>query len=160
MRVMSRLMVFGVLSLAVILSILVYYYYWNRPPVEVKGAYAVSTGFSIGVFMDIRNNLDSTLCLVEVSLLENVEGARAELHKSEQTNGRHVMRPVDRVCLDPKSSLGLKPGGYHVMVMAPPHIVQRIIEDGVVRLELKFVSGEKRVFLIDVDAPLRGESRG
>ncbi len=157
MRAMSRLIVFVVLSLAVVLSILVvYYYYWNKPPVEVERAYAVSTGFSIGVFMDIRNNLDSILCLVEVSLLENVEEARAELHKSEQTGGRHVMRPVDRVCLDPSSSLGLKPGGYHVMVMAPPHIVQRIIEDGVVSLELKFVSRGGRVFLVNVDAPLRG----
>jgi hypothetical protein len=45
--------------------------------------------------------------------------ADVSVHESTTTNGMSQMRPVDVLRIEPKSQVELKPGSYHLMLMAP-----------------------------------------
>jgi len=55
--------------------------------------------------------------------------ADVSVHESTMANGMSQMRPVDALRIDPKSQVELKPGSYHLMLMAPrmrPKAGQRV----------------------------------
>jgi copper(I)-binding protein len=45
--------------------------------------------------------------------------ADVSLHESTLADGMSRMRPVDALRIEPNSQVELKPGGYHLMLMAP-----------------------------------------
>jgi copper(I)-binding protein len=45
--------------------------------------------------------------------------ADVTVHESTMTNGMSQMRPVDALRIEPKGKVELKPGSYHLMLMAP-----------------------------------------
>lgn len=123
--------------------------------VSVEEPYARTTGFAAGVFMKIVNSGDSRVCLVKAEALENVN-VKVELHKSERVGNTHVMRPVDRICAEPGSTVELRPGGYHVMIMGQPEEIQKVTADGVIKLRLFFEWADGRSESLVVEAPVKG----
>lgn len=55
--------------------------------------------------------------------------ADASVHESTMTDGMSQMRPVDALRIEPHGHVELKPGSYHLMLMAPrmrPRAGQRV----------------------------------
>ena len=69
--------------------------------------------------------------------------ADASLHSTSMNNGVMRMRPLEALDVPAESTVALKPGGTHVMLMA---LKQPLADGGTLELELKFEkSGEQRV---------------
>jgi copper(I)-binding protein len=105
---------------------------WSRAtPVKVGGAY-----------MTLRNNGDVADKLVKVT---SPLAERAEIHETKIEGGTAMMRPVNGVELKRRSSVQLKPGGMHVMLMG----LQRPLKEGErIKLSLTFA----RAGTIDIEA--------
>jgi hypothetical protein len=105
---------------------------WTRAtPVKVGGAY-----------MTLRNNGDLPDKLVKVA---SPVAERAEIHETKIERGTAMMRPVNGVELKRRSSVQLKPGGLHVMLMG----LQRPLKEGErIKLSLTF----ERAGTIDIEA--------
>ena len=60
---------------------------------------------------------------------------RIELHQHTHKDGMMQMRQVDKIVIPAKSSVELKPGGYHVMLIG---LAKKIKKDDLVELNLLF----------------------
>ena len=83
-------------------------------------------------FMTLQNTSDKDIALV------NIKGAiakRIELHQHTHKDGMMQMRQVDKIVIPAKSSVELKPGGYHVMLIG---LAKKIKKDDLVELNLLF----------------------
>ena len=96
-----------------------------------------------GIFMTIRNNWFTGLCMVGARL-PDYPGARVELHRTVHEGGIVRMEPVDRICAGPFGEIRLEHGSYHIMVMGA-----KIVGDAV-RVELIFDNG----YVAAVDVPV------
>lgn len=88
---------------------------WATDPVAVSQAWARATavGQDVGaVYMNLESPVDAKLLLVETPLAD-----AAEIHQSSMKDGVMEMRPADCVELPAKTSVSLKPGGYHIMLI-------------------------------------------
>ena len=105
---------------------------WSRAtPVKVGGAY-----------MTLRNNGAVPDKLIKVT---SPIAEKAEIHETKVEGGMAMMRPVDGVELKRRSSVQLKPGGMHVMLIG----LQRPLREGErIKLSLTFA----RAGTIDIEA--------
>lgn len=78
--------------------------YWIRP----------STGVNTAAYLTIENNSDQPDKLVKV---ECQDSKSTELHDNINDNGVMRMRPVSFIGVDKKSTVSLRPGGLHIMLM-------------------------------------------
>jgi hypothetical protein len=105
---------------------------WARAtPVKVGGAY-----------MTLRNNgaVPDTLVKVTSPVAE-----RVEIHETKIEGGMAMMRPVAAIALKRRSSVQLKPGGMHVMLMG----LRRPLKEGErIKLALTF----ERAGTIEIEA--------
>lgn len=77
---------------------------WSRAtPVKVGGAY-----------MTLRNNGNAPDTLIRIA---SPVAERAEIHETKIEGGMAMMRPVGGLELKRRSSVQLKPGGLHVMLI-------------------------------------------
>jgi copper(I)-binding protein len=105
---------------------------WSRAtPVKVGGAY-----------MTLRNNGAVPDKLVKVT---SPIAEKAEIHETKVEGGMAMMRPVGAIELKRRSSVQLKPGGLHVMLMG----LQRPLKEGErIKLTLTF----ERAGTIEIEA--------
>ena len=105
---------------------------WSRAtPVKVGGAY-----------MTLRNNGNAADKLIKVT---SPVAERVEIHETKIEGGMAMMRPVAAIELKRRSSVQLKPGGLHVMLMG----LQRPLKEGErIKLALTF----ERAGTIEVEA--------
>lgn len=123
--------------------------------IEVVNSKARATPAVIGVFVTIKNNTGSEVCLVGAELKEQVEGkVKVELHATSEEQGLYRMYPVDKICIGPGETLEMRhgPGSYHIMIMGDRQALQQIKSDDKVEITLVFDNGER----IDVTAPIEG----
>lgn len=86
------------------------------PAISVSGAWARATvaGQSAGaVYFTLRNGGDGDDTLLAVA----TPVGQASVHSTTMTGGVMRMRPVDSLAIPAHSTVALKPGGYHVMIM-------------------------------------------
>ncbi len=105
---------------------------WARAtPIKVGGAYVT-----------VRNNgaLADRLVKVASPLAE-----KGEIHETRVEGGMAMMRPVDGIALGPRSSVQLKPGGLHIMLMG----LARPLKEGE---RIKLVFTFERAGTIEVEA--------
>lgn len=76
---------------------------------------------------------------------------RVMMHATEQVDGQMRMRPMERVTLPAGGKHVFRPGGDHLMLMAPR---TAFVEGDEVRLELQCRAGEPRA----VTAPVRRDA--
>jgi len=88
-----------------------------------------------------------------VTAAESPSFERVEMHKTIMHKGMAHMAPQDRLDIPPKSSLALKPGSYHLMLIGPK---KSISEGDAVQIVLHLGSGEK----VPVSAPVRKGAQG
>ena len=105
---------------------------WSRAtPVKVGGAY-----------MTLRNNGNVPDKLIRIA---SPVAERAEIHETKVEGGMAMMRPVDGVELKRRSSVQLKPGGLHVMLIG----LRRPLKEGErITLSLTF----ERAGTIEIEA--------
>lgn len=107
---------------------------WSRAtPVKVGGAY-----------MTLRNNGAAADKLVKVA---SPVAERVEIHETKIDGGMAMMRPVGAVEVKGHSSVQLKPGGLHVMLMG----LRRPLKEGE---RIKLVLTFERAGTIEIEAPV------
>ena len=101
-----------------------------------------------GVYMTITNRGGEEVCIVGVEVRNHPE-ARAEIHQTVARGEKVEMVPVEELCIPPKSSVKLRPGSYHIMVMGLN--LQSGREDSLV-LDLVLGNGERVEVIVGVSA--------
>jgi len=91
----------------------------------------------MAAYMTIHNMGDKTQT---VTSAESPSFDRVEMHETVMRKGMAHMAPQDRLEIPAKSSLALKPGSYHLMLIGPH---KRLSKGDVVQIFLHFASGEK-----------------
>ena len=51
------------------------------------------------------------------------------------------MKPVERLCIPPRGTLEMKPGGYHIMIMGDSEAIKAITADKTITIRLTFDDG-------------------
>jgi|GEM_PF-650332 len=107
-----------------------------QPPVAVGGAYveAVPPDLAL-VGFTISNWGLKEVCVVGV---EAPPGLQAELHVTEFNGTLAVMRPVDRICVAPFSTVRFGSLTYHVMMVGNISLIKETV-----RLDLSLSDGRK-----------------
>jgi len=137
---MRRLLVLSVVAIVIVLAGLTYVY--TSGSVEVMNAVYTETPRALAVYVTIHNSMFRQVCIVGVELAEQ-GSAMVELHETVvREGGVHEMRPVDRLCIGPRGTLEMKPGGYHIMVMGDNETLKAITEDKTVKIRIKLDNGE------------------
>jgi copper(I)-binding protein len=120
----------------------------NQSQVEVKNPWVRSAPPNapmLGAFMQIHNNTKNNLKLLSV----NVFGyQRAELHKTINHDGLMKMVQQEFIPISAKSSLSLKPGSWHIMLIGPDAVP---VEGDTVKIKLIFDNGTSQM----IDAVVR-----
>lgn len=105
----------------------------SPPAISVDDAWARATvgpQGSSAAYFTIRNDGGAD-ALLSVS----TPGANASLHSTTMENGVMRMRPLGRLDIPAKSTVALKPGGTHVMLMG---LKAPLTAGSTIRLDLKF----------------------
>ncbi len=107
-----------------------------EPPLQVQQAWVrqVPAGSSMtAAYATIYNPSNQARELVGVE----IDSFRdAEIHETREVDGVSRMRPVDKLRIDPGSTLKLEPGGIHIMAMGrqdlseSPVLMRFIFADG------------------------------
>jgi len=84
------------------------------------------------VYLTLRNHGDSVVHLVGG---RSPVAEAVEVHESRMVDGVMTMRPIQALPLPPDSTVRLRPGGLHLMLMGLTHALQ---EGGTVDLTLEF----------------------
>jgi len=86
--------------------------------VEVKEPYARATPVNTpnsAVFMTLENTTNKNISLEMAWCYDIVQAA--ELHTSEIKDGIRTMHKVEKIDIPANSSIVLKPGGFHIMLI-------------------------------------------
>jgi copper(I)-binding protein len=105
-----------------------------------------------GAFMQLTANRDVRL----VEARSPVAGV-VEIHESSMEGGTMRMRAVNAIELPAGRSVDLKPGGYHVMLMA---LKQQIKEGEIVPITLVVEGKDGKRENVEVKAPVRALTSG
>ncbi len=100
-----------------------------------------------GAFMQLTATESATL----VSLESPVAGS-VQIHEMKLENDVMKMRPIPRLDLPAGTSVELKPGGYHVMLM---DLKQPLKKGEAVPIRLRFESKDKSFKTIEIKAEVR-----
>lgn len=116
--------------------------------IDVNGAFAKATPPNVqnsAAFMTITNNTDQNISLVSAS---NSVSKFTELHTHVSENGMKKMIQIPQIDIPAKSSVELKPGGLHIMMIG----LSKAVNPGdKVDLTLNFSNG-KSIDLKGVEA--------
>ncbi|CUU88747.1 copper chaperone PCu(A)C [Campylobacter hyointestinalis] len=116
--------------------------------IDVNGAFAKATppnAQNSAAFMTITNNTDQNISLVSAS---NSVSKFTELHTHVSENGMKKMIQIPQIDIPAKSSVELKPGGLHIMMIG----LSKAVNPGdKVDLTLNFSNG-KSIDLKGVEA--------
>jgi copper(I)-binding protein len=129
--------------------------YTTLGSVTVEKPYYAETPKAIAVYITIHNGKLKEVCLVRAELAEPGM-AMVEIHETVMKEGVHEMRPVERLCIPPRGTLEMKPGGYHIMIMGDNETIKAITADKTVTIRLTFDDGTQ----IEVKATPAGEAGG
>jgi copper(I)-binding protein len=129
--------------------------YTTLGSITVENPYYAETPRAIAVYMKIHNGKLKEVCLVRAELAEPGM-AMVEIHETVMTEKGHEMRPVERLCIPPRGTLEMKPGGYHIMIMGDSETIKAITADKTVTIRLIFDDGTQ----IEVKAMPAGEVGG
>lgn len=127
----------AILSLSFIASAVEVKDAWVRavPPVSKNSA----------AYMKLYNNKDKENALIKAySDVAKI----TELHKTVRKGSMEKMIPVKEIPIAPKSTVELKPGGYHIMLI---HLKKPLKIGQKVKITLYFKDGEKKV----IEAPVK-----
>lgn len=117
-------------------------------PIEVKDAWVRAMPVGIpnsAAFFEISNHLPKAITLMSVSTPVAKE---SEIHETIQQGPFTTMNEVKTVTIPAKESVGLKPGGLHVMLVG----LEKPLEEGqTIPLTLTFEDGTK----VKVDAKIK-----
>ena len=113
----------------------------NAADVEIEGAFAKATppnAKNSAVFFTIKNNGDKDVSLIDAS---NTLSEVTELHTHLHEDGMMKMVKVQEIKIPAKSSVELRPGGLHVMLIG---LKKAGVKEGdSVDLTLKFDDGSE-----------------
>jgi copper(I)-binding protein len=129
--------------------------YTTLGSITVEKPYYAETPRAIAVYITIHNGKLKEVCLVRAELAEPGM-AMVEIHETVMTEKGHEMRPVERLCIPPRGTLEMKPGGYHIMIMGDSETIKAITADKTVTIRLTFDDGTQ----IEVKAMPAGEVGG
>lgn len=101
---------------------------------------------ALGVFMELENHSDTDMALVAARTSLDVD--RVELHRTMKVGEVMKMVPQERIPVAANSSIRLKPGSWHVMLIGPKEIPKM---DQTVTLTLVFSDGSEQ----QIDAVVR-----
>ncbi|SMN12743.1 Copper metallochaperone, bacterial analog of Cox17 protein [Bathymodiolus heckerae thiotrophic gill symbiont] len=99
----------------------------------------------LGAFMEIHNNSNQTVKLLSA---DSKGYRRLELHKTQYEDGMMKMIKQDFMPIPAHGKLTLKPGSWHIMLIAPESVPR---EGGTVMIDLVFDNGLSKT----VHAPVR-----
>jgi copper(I)-binding protein len=123
--------------------------------ITVEKPYYAETPRALAVYITIHNGKLKEACLVRAELAEPGM-AMVEIHETVMTEKGHEMRSVERLCIPPRGTLEMKPGGYHIMIMGDSETIKAIKADKTVAIRLTFSDGTQ----IEVKATPAGEVGG
>ncbi len=129
--------------------------YTTLGSITVKNPHYAETPRALAVYMKIHNGKLKEVCLVRAELAEPGM-AMVEIHETVIEEGARKMRPVERLCIPPRGTLEMKPGGYHIMIMGDSETIKAITADKTVTIRLIFDDGTQ----IEVKATPAGEAGG
>ncbi|HEY9096962.1 MAG TPA: copper chaperone PCu(A)C [Hydrogenophaga sp.] len=118
--------------------------------VKVEDAWVrgtVASQKATGAFMRLTSSSDARL----VSVSSPVAGV-AEIHEMAMENDVMKMRQVPGLALPAGKATELKPGGYHIMLMA---LKGQVKGGDTVPLTLTFEDSEKKTFTQEVNLPVK-----
>jgi periplasmic copper chaperone A len=107
----------------------------------------VASQKATGAFMRLTSPSDARL----VAVSSPVAGV-AEIHEMAMENDVMKMRQVPGLALPAGQTTELKPGGYHIMLMA---LKGQVKGGDTVPLTLTFEDGEKKTFTQEVNLPVK-----
>lgn len=100
-----------------------------------------------GAFMKLRSSESATLVSASSPAAKIVE-----LHEMSMKNNVMEMRAVDALTLPPGTTVELRPGGYHVMMM---DITKPLSKGEIVPIMLSIVGKDGRKSTLEVSAEVR-----
>jgi copper(I)-binding protein len=121
----------------------------QQAPVKVEDAWVrgtVATQKATGAFMRLTSSTHARL----ISVSSPIAGV-VEIHEMSMANDVMKMRQVDGLDLPAGQATELKPGGYHIMMMA---LTGPVKGGDMVRLTLTFEGADKKTFTQEVTAPV------
>jgi len=117
--------------------------------IQVENAYARATPPSLpnsAAFMSVINNTDKDISIVSAT---SDASKVAELHTHDMKDGIMKMYQVPKIDIKANSSVTLKPGGFHVMLIGLKN--KPLKEKMNVEINLKFSNGQ----IVKVFAPVK-----
>lgn len=115
--------------------------------VEIEGAYARASLPNVSnsaAFFVIKNNSDAS---IEITSVNSDIAEKNELHTHIKENQMMKMMRVEKLVVPANSSLELKTGGDHVMLMG---LKKELKAGDEISLELGFSDGDKKSFKVPV----------
>jgi len=123
----------------------------QSPGLIVKNAWARPTLPPVkntAAYMLLENPTSKPISVVSVS---TSAASKAELHEMTMTNNMMKMAPLKSITVPPHGSVGLKPGGYHIMCIG----LKKPLKAGdQIDLALKLGDGSS----VPVTAPVRADA--
>jgi periplasmic copper chaperone A len=123
---------------------------WAQTTVKVEDAWVrgtVPSQKATGAFMRLTSPTDARL----VSASSPVAGV-VEIHEMAMENNVMKMRQIPGLALPAGQATELKPGGYHIMLMA---LKDQVKGGETVPLTLTFEDASKKTFTQDVNVPVK-----
>lgn len=115
--------------------------------VEIEGAYARVSMPNVpnsAAFFVIKNNSDKDIAITSVN---SDTADKSELHTHVKENEMMKMMKIEKLVVPAKSSLELKTGSDHVMLMG---LKKELKAGDEIELELDFSDGDKKSFKVPV----------
>ncbi|MFC2749930.1 MAG: copper chaperone PCu(A)C [Campylobacter sp.] len=112
----------------------------NAADIEISDIYAKATppgAKNTALFFNVKNNTDKPVKLIGAS---SPAAATGEIHTHKEVDGMKKMVQIDSIEVAPESTVSLKPGGLHVMLM---DIKAPIKEGDKLDATLEFDNGQK-----------------
>ena len=110
-------------------------------PVNIIDPYvrAIAPGLTVSAaFMTLQNKSDTDIALVKI---EGTIAKHIELHQHIHKDGMMQMRQVKKIAISANTSVELKPGGYHIMLIG---LTKKIKQDDEIELQLVFSDDSKQ----------------
>ncbi|MDD6924561.1 copper chaperone PCu(A)C [Campylobacter sp.] len=115
--------------------------------IEIEGAYArasIPNVSNSAAFFVIKNNSDKDIAITSVN---SDIAEKNELHTHIKENEMMKMMKIEKLVVPAKSSLELKSGGDHVMLMG---LKKELKAGDEINLELSFSDGDKKKIKVPV----------
>jgi len=125
--------------------------------IDVKDAYVRATPPGLpnsAAFLTLQNNTAKDVALVKA--VSDVAKA-VELHTHDMKDGVMKMYQVPKIDVKANSSVTLKPGGFHIMLIG---LTKPLKVDESIDFTLEFSNGEKTTFTAPVKTVMGGMKHG